>query len=242
MERFVAQESENRRRLGTMMGGDGNRGDTEEYRRTVACDQLQILRWPPNDHDPVAERKKACYQCKYLEANTPNHRSNSYIRMHTVGHHLQTKALATLGPDRDSYARSAFNRYYYGAFLTIRSMFREMDSKWYKLPHAAYPEILSGQITRAFQTAERRAHKNGDSGFVYDIARGKRAIAALRQVISTAGELRKIADYRPEESVEFTDASRFSLRTVEVTVAHNWKGETDLLCRNILAVWKQIHV
>ena len=161
--------------------------------------------------------------------------------MHTVGHHLQIKAMATAGPDRDAYARSAFNRYYYGAFLTIRSMLREMDSKWSRMPHADYPNILSGRITKELGTALRRARKTGDKTFVRQIEHAKRSTAELKKVISTVGTLRVVADYCPEEAVDFTRSSRFALRSVEVTEAHNWQPNADLLCRVILQAWKQIH-
>ena len=70
--------------------------------------------------------------------------------MHGVGHHLQVTAWKKTpqDPDRDAYARSAFNRYYYGVFLTVRDMFRKMGLHWEEMRHASYPEALSGQLQK----------------------------------------------------------------------------------------------
>ena len=47
--------------------------------------------------------------------------------MHTVGHHLEKKAVSAGIHSKDAYARSALNRYYCGTFLTIREMLASLD-------------------------------------------------------------------------------------------------------------------
>ena len=162
--------------------------------------------------------------------------------MHEVGHHLQKTALAKTDSDRDAYARSAFNRYYYGVFLTVRDMFREMDSQWSRLRHAAVPSLLSGTVAKELNRASRRARKNSDRVLEQQIEKAKRSVAELKKVVTTANEVRKIADYEPEELVDFGAAQRFSLRSVEITEAHKWGQRAAVLCQSILAAWKQIHV
>lgn len=41
------------------------------------------------------------------------------ISIHAVGHHLQKEAISAAPDEKDAYARSAFNRYYYTMFATF---------------------------------------------------------------------------------------------------------------------------
>ena len=164
------------------------------------------------------------------------------MSIHAVGRHLQITALKKAKPVQDAYARSAFNRYYYGAYLTVRRMFREMDHQWSRAPHATYPELLRGKITKEFQKALSRAVRNGDSALIRDIGKAKHSVLELKEVMFTANEVRKIADYRPELPVDFGDNKRFSIRTIDVSEAHDWEKKANVFCSVILLVWRKIHV
>ena len=78
--------------------------------------------------------------------------------MQEVGHHLQVHA-NTLPPHtaRDAFARSAYNRYYYGCFLLLRSELGQMNSKWWKANHKDYPSILENSIKKG-------THKGTEKG------------------------------------------------------------------------------
>ena len=162
--------------------------------------------------------------------------------MHLVGHHLQLTAWKKTPPDRDAYARSAFNRYYYGVFLTVRDMFRKMGLHWKEMRHASYPEVLSGKITREFRNAQKRARRNDDYELEQKIHIVKLSINELIELVTIANEIRKVADYEPEEPVLFTGEPRFSLKSVDVTNAHDWERNARTLCGSILPVWEQINV
>ena len=164
------------------------------------------------------------------------------MNMHGVGHHLQVTAWKKTPPDRDAYARSAFNRYYYGVFLTVRDMFRKMGLHWEEMRHASFPEVLSGQITKEFSKAKNRARKNNDYELEQKIHKVKSSIYALKELVTKANEIRKVADYEPDEPVLFTGEPRFSLKSVDVTEAHAWDGNARILCGSILPVWEQINV
>jgi hypothetical protein len=162
--------------------------------------------------------------------------------MHRVAHHLQVTAVGAAAADRDAFARSAYNRYYYSVFLQARTMMRQMDPKWSKLPHASYPDVLRGQITKAFKAERKKADRNGDMALAHSIDQACRAIAALREIIVKANTTRVVADYEPEEGIDFTAAERFSLRSVDVTEAHAWNSRAGSLCQTILRSWKQFNV
>ncbi len=166
------------------------------------------------------------------------------MNMHVVGHHLQVTAWEKTpqDPDRDAYARSAFNRYYYGVFLTVRDMFRKMGLHWEEMRHASYPETLSGHITKEFRKAEKKARKINDYELQQKIHKVKSSINALKDLVKTANQIRIVADYEPDEQVLFTGETRFSLKSVDVNEAHDWGSNAKILCGSILPVWEQINV
>ena len=161
--------------------------------------------------------------------------------MHAVGHHLQLTAWEKTTPDRDAFARSAFNRYYYGVFLTVRDMVQRMDSKWSKTTHAGYPELLAGKIRKRFSKELKRAKINGDLVLVNKIKIAKAATFTLKELVTLAYQTRVIADYRPNVPVNFTGEQRFSLYSVNVTEAHNWGEDVRVLCDSILPAWEQFN-
>jgi hypothetical protein len=159
--------------------------------------------------------------------------------MHRVAHHLQMTAVAAAANERDSYARSCYNRYYYSVFLQCREMLSDMDASWSRIAHASYPELLGGKVRKAFKTERIRASKSGDKDLVKLIDKACRSIAELQKIIITANSTRVVADYEPEEKVDFVVADRFSLRSISVTEAHGWTISVQTHCRTILNAWRQ---
>lgn len=159
--------------------------------------------------------------------------------MHRVAHHLQKKAVAAAANERDSYARSCYNRYYYSVFLQCREMLSGMDSNWSKNSHASYPELLGGKVKKAFKAERVRATKNGDRELVNLIDKACRSIAELQKIIVSANSTRVVADYEPEEKVDFVAADRFSLRSIDVTEAHGWTISVQTHCKTISNAWRQ---
>lgn len=117
-----------------------------------------------------------------------------------------------------------------------------MNSAWSSLPHASYPQVLNGQIDKHFNQEWKRARKQGDHLVQKDIEQARRAIKALAKVITSANAGRVVADYEPDQAVDFSSSDRFSLNSIEVTEAHSWTGQVNTLCNTILTTWKKIHV
>jgi len=162
--------------------------------------------------------------------------------MQRVAYHLQTKAIGASEAERDAFARSAYNRYYYSVFLRCRKMMHEMNTQWSSLPHASYPEVLNGKIDKFFNSELKRARKQEDGQMQKEIESTRRAVKALVKIITNANAGRVVADYEPDQPVDFTSADRFSLNSIEVTEAHAWAGQVNILCNTVATTWKKINV
>ncbi len=160
--------------------------------------------------------------------------------MQRVAHHLQLEAMKKQGEERDLYARSAYNRYYYNLFLIVRQMLADLDPIWSELPHKDYPKILKGQICRTYRKSKARAQKNGDSGLVQKLDDGLRAASALASLMTAAYVIRIVADYKPAEKIIFESQDRFSLKNINITEAHNWRASAQLWTNSIKDAWSQI--
>jgi hypothetical protein len=162
--------------------------------------------------------------------------------MHNVAHHLQIIAVEKQEADRDIFARSAYNRYYYGVFLCVRQFLNDIDPKWSKLPHKDYPELLRGTISSTYKKARTKANKCDDQELLKLLDSAIRSSAALASLMEKASKIRVVADYEPSEPVNFSNSLRFSLKGIEITEAHSWDEQSNLWIKNIKQAWMQINV
>lgn len=161
-------------------------------------------------------------------------------RIHNVGHYLQKEAVSANSDDRDAFARSAFNRYYYGAFLNTRALLGSLDPSWLSMSHSGYPEVLKGKVRKKLNQAREKARKNGDSTLVSRIDTAKRAVDELAKIMTIAYAIRVVADYEPDEPVNFVGSLRFSLRSIDISDAHAWENGSRMLCSSVERVWNEI--
>ena len=161
--------------------------------------------------------------------------------MQEVAHHLQKEAHAMAGVERDAFARSAYNRYYYACFLEIRATFKQMSDEWGRAAHKSFPEILKSSICKNFKSGRRAANRVGDVELVRRIDQALRACIELAAIVERANGARIIADYNPEIGVGFNGSARFSLNGVEITEAHEWYGRVRVLASQILSTWRQVN-
>lgn len=179
------------------------------------------------------------------EDNRPLHRLGSESDPHRetmqeVAHHLQIYAQKYAGSGRDAFARSAYNRYYYACFLKVREILASMNIKWSGIHHKDYPLLLNGQIRERFIKERRRANKSGDHELSSKISSALRAIPKLSEIMASAYGARVVADYRPETPIVFSKIGRFSLNSIDITEAHKWHGNVNILSITILSAWQQI--
>lgn len=162
--------------------------------------------------------------------------------MQIVAHHLQKEAIPKSGDERGLYARSAYNRYYYNTFLIVRALLSEMDVKWSRMPHKDYPIFLKSTIIKDYKAAKVRAKKTNDSVLERKVESGIRAAQALASLMEKANGVRIVADYEPSEKVNFKSADRFSLKSIDITQAHEWNDSVTLWVKDIKQAWDHINV
>ena len=163
--------------------------------------------------------------------------------IHAVGHHLQKEAISAAPAEKEAYARSAFNRYYYSAFLNARSLLVELldQSKASEMKHASYPGFLKGTIQKKLSHERRNASKIGDARLVSRIDLAKRSAAELARIMEIANKAREAADYEQDEPVRFGGSYRFSIKSVDISDAHDWEEATRRHCNVVRKVWDEIH-
>jgi hypothetical protein len=170
-------------------------------------------------------------------------RSTRIIPMQVVGAHLAEVALSIQGrtPDDDLYARSAFNRYYYASFLASRKLIAEtMGTK--NLPHAAIPAHLKGEFRKTFRRQIQSRFKSGalsvshHSRMLTDLSQNTQLLGKL---LEDAYSVRVLADYEPDVPVEIKD-NTFRLGISTLASAGHWAGTTEMYCRNLRQIWKDL--
>lgn len=161
--------------------------------------------------------------------------------MQEVAHHLQKTAHAMTGVERDAFARSAYNRYYYACFLELRAAFKEMSEEWGGAKHKSFPEILKSSISKKLKYGRKSANRVGDVELVRRVDQALRACSELSSIVERANGARIVADYNPEIGVGFNGSARFSLNGVEITEAHQWYGRVSILTSQILSTWRQVN-
>ncbi len=158
-----------------------------------------------------------------------------------VAHHLQKQAHAMAGGERDAFARSAYNRYYYACYLEIRDAFKEMSPEWGRAAHKSFPGILKSSISKNLKAGRKTASRVGDSELERRIDQALRACAELASIIEKANGARIVADYNPEIRVDFNGNARFALNGIEINVAHDWYSRVRVLAGQMLSAWRQIN-
>ena len=161
--------------------------------------------------------------------------------MQEVGHHLQVQANTLANTLRDAFARSAYNRYYYGCFLLLRSELEQMNSKWRSARHKDYPTILKNSIKKELTKEQKKARRRNDHDLVNKIIRAKHALAEIAELMTQAYAVRIVADYEPQVEVKFISADRFSLIEIDITTAHNWQPKVKTLMKSLRTAWSQIN-
>lgn len=162
--------------------------------------------------------------------------------MEVVAQHLRHEAVVRLvDPARDTFGRSSFNRFYYAAFLRVRTLLATLNSvDWVELPHADMPALLRGKVRDRLAKGRRAAQRADDAPLVQACNVAIAAIAELASVLDKGRMTRVTADYQPEVAVDFSVGSNFTLNTVSVQLASEWPTRAEQLCRVVEAAWRQI--
>lgn len=122
------------------------------------------------------------------------------------------------------FGRSAFNRYYYAAFLETRAALRNLNPDWGKPAHASVPELLVGQVLMKLKKQISMCEKQGliARGRASDLRKQANTVTStLADLLKAAREVRRVADYEPEVPCTL-DAKGISLGTSTLHAARQW--------------------
>lgn len=142
----------------------------------------------------------------------------------------------------DLFGRSAFNRYYYSAYLITRDLLEELNPAWSRQSHKGIPELLKKAIVKKIKTNIKKAEKSEiiTSG---EASKLKSTILTatneLADLLSSAYDIRIIADYEPEIHI-VKDGSIFSLKKQSISSAKNWPNLAISYTTSIRKVWKEV--
>lgn len=146
--------------------------------------------------------------------------------LHAVGEHLSATAKANAGAIADAYGRSAFNRYYYAAYLEVRELLGQLNADWANQSHANIPKLLEDAVLRKMKTEARKQRQVGaisDSDVERLSRQASSAASAIANTLRTAYSVRVTSDYKPEHVVSFVRGT-FSLLTHTDGEARSWLG------------------
>ena len=162
--------------------------------------------------------------------------------MEKVAHFLQVEAMNRLDlEERDTFGRSAYNRYYYATYLCVRDAFATMNVQWETAPHKSYPAILDGKIKKTLSASKSKANRIKDTDLTRHIDIAIRSALELSKIMERGYSVRVAADYNRNVRVDFGSGARFSLSGIDISEAHKWPERARVLTLAIKAAWKQIH-
>jgi uncharacterized protein (UPF0332 family) len=144
----------------------------------------------------------------------------------------------------DAFGRSAFNRYYYAAFLIVREMLRTTDPEWAKTGHKSIPELLNGKLADKVRREIAKLSRAGIKSLPDASALRRQlneAVSALSSLLSEGYRLRKVADYQPEVKVKRNSAT-ITLENGSLDSARSWPKNANIYSKQILKVWKQLGI
>lgn len=142
----------------------------------------------------------------------------------------------------DQFGRSAFNRYYYAAYLAVRNVLMEIDVGWARSPHKSLPEILTVTV---FQAAKRTAIRSNKKRLL-SYAEMKKILSSIKicadelsKILQSGYEARRCADYSPEVNVK---RILHNLRLGNHTIheAQSWPERAEVRAGQLLSSWRQL--
>lgn len=141
---------------------------------------------------------------------------------------------------KDLFGRSAFNRYYYAAFLITRELLGDLEPKWKKTPHKEIPELLQGAVRKpVIRRLKQDVKKDLITHGELSALQSKLNIATneLANLLVQAYHVRKVADYEPENHISVNNKI-IVLSSCKLTSANNWADRASAYCKDIRKVWK----
>ncbi|HBC0006784.1 MULTISPECIES: hypothetical protein [Vibrionaceae] len=163
--------------------------------------------------------------------------------MKYVGNELQRLALnEPETTNADLLGRSAFNRYYYAAFLVTRETLGFLNSGWKGTPHGNIPALLETNLKKKAKPVAEGFKRKGlmTQGDCSRILTEIDTVAKeLAELLRHAYAARILADYEPEIKTAIKDKVIY-LEIHKLTSAEMWPNRAEALCKRLRKVWKEL--
>lgn len=144
----------------------------------------------------------------------------------------------------DAYGRSAFNRYYYAAYLATRELLGAVDARWTRQPHSEIPQLLESAFVRRIRDA---AKESARAGAISELDRQRvsrqaaAAAASMAATLRAAYAIRVTSDYEPNAAVSFENGT-FSLAARTEGEARAWLAEIERARANVTRLLQELGI
>jgi hypothetical protein len=162
----------------------------------------------------------------------------------TVAEYLALRALGVAGDDADAFGRSAFNRFYYAAYLSVRDLLIRIDDAWGRQSHKTVPDLLEQAVLHRMRQQAKKLAKTG----VLTHARQQQinsqanmAAADIASILRGAYTVRVTADYAPEVRVTFI-SSGFRLENHSFDEARLWHDRIGKSKSTLLRISRELGI
>jgi hypothetical protein len=116
---------------------------------------------------------------------------------------------------------------------------RKIDNKWASPSHKAVPEVLKGDVLTRLKHQIRKSQSNGqitESEGMRLFHAAQTAASELSNLLSSARETRRVADYEPEQLVQ-KSGSVITLGECSLDTAKAWERRVETQTKTILRVY-----
>jgi hypothetical protein len=165
--------------------------------------------------------------------------------MKIVGDHLTGVAANRADVmECDLFGRSAFNRYYYGAYLIAREMLMQLDPAWARTAHSDIPDLLEGAVINKIR---KEAKNQEQAGLLSKTASSSlrnsaaTAVTQLSQLLRSAYGVRIVADYDPGSQIS-RNGKILILVDHSTDEAKRWQGRATQATGTILNIWRRLGI
>lgn len=142
----------------------------------------------------------------------------------------------------DLFGRSAFNRFYYDAYLSARETLQRMDAGWAEQSHKQIPDLLRGAVVKRIKKAAKVAAESSQISIPESqrlVARASASAAALADLLRMAYRVRVVADYKIEKLV-LREGQVARLDGCTLENAKHWGDKTRMHTGSILSVCESL--
>ncbi|WP_146036882.1 hypothetical protein [Burkholderia pseudomallei] len=144
--------------------------------------------------------------------------------------------------DVNLYGRSAFNRYYYAAYLSVREMLQCGQPAHASAAHSDLPGLLEGAVLKRIKAAVQRQVKlrlltHGEGEGINHAATD--ALTTLADILRDGYRMRVIADYKPT-ILATIENRRVKLEDKNSDAARHWNKRARHAIGSVVSIWRKL--